>query len=402
MVGQWLRRSSNGSAIVFLHGVLSDGESCWLNENGSYWPELFKAEKQFEETGIYVFTYKTGFFSGTYRLGDVVDNLKEHFRLDGLLDKSQIIFVCHSMGGIVARKFIVERRSDLDKRNIEIGLFLIASPSLGSKYATWLSPLAKLLGHTQEDALRFSQTNSWLLDLDKEFVNLKESGDLRIEGKELVEDNFIIFKSFIRRQVVEPFSGAKYFGEQFKVPDSDHSSIAKPSSASSIQHRLLLKFLTDFLEPAEENGKLAGEKSSQIQRLSAGKANSVHGVSVEELSINDFAIGPIVKRYSAFNLARSYADCFDQFEARALIGKINDARQQANRGDDNTGQIRRGKLPDAGVVGLENFWLEVFEQAALHGPRMMASVLLSVDHPQLTEAAREERSELLLHLLRIE
>ncbi|MFZ5961782.1 esterase/lipase family protein [Thalassococcus sp. BH17M4-6] len=401
MVGQWLRRSKDGTAIVFIHGILSDGESCWQNKNGEYWPKLLEAEKQFEESGIYIFTYKTGLFSGTYRLGDVIDSLKEYFRLDALLDNSQIAFVCHSMGGIVARKFIVERKSDFENRNVELGLFLIASPSLGSNYANWLSPLARLFGHTQEDALRFAQTNSWLLDLDKEFINFKESGDIRIEGKELIEDNFIVFKGLIRRQVVEPFSGARYFGEPFKVPNSDHSSIAKPESAESIQHRLLLSFLNGFFKRVEVIENTIGGESAEVDGSSGSGSNAAIEACIDDFSVEDFPVGPIVKQYSAFNLARSYADCFDHFEARALIGKINEARRQASRDKVDVGQIRKGKLPDAGIVGLENFWLEVFEQAALHGPRMMASILLSVDHPQLSDAAKMERSELLRRLQRI-
>jgi hypothetical protein len=42
-----------------------------------------------------------------------VDALKEHMRLDGVLESNQIIFVCHSMGGIVVRKFVAERAAEL-------------------------------------------------------------------------------------------------------------------------------------------------------------------------------------------------------------------------------------------------------------------------------------------------
>ena len=98
--------------------------------------------------------------------------------------------LCHSMGGIVVRKFIVERAAELIGAGKEIDLFLVASPSLGSSYANWLSPLAQLIGHAQADALQFVRDNVWLQDLDKEFVNLKEGAKLKIKGKELIEDKF--------------------------------------------------------------------------------------------------------------------------------------------------------------------------------------------------------------------
>src|SRR5262245_2889860 len=104
MQGEWVREQKNGSSVVFVHGILSSGETCWRHKNGSYWPELLKNESGLDESGIYVFTYQTGVFSGNYRLSDAVDALKEHMRLDGLFDNRRIIFVCHSMGGIVVRK----------------------------------------------------------------------------------------------------------------------------------------------------------------------------------------------------------------------------------------------------------------------------------------------------------
>lgn len=252
MQGKWIRKLETNTSIIFVHGVLSSGEDCWRHKNGTYWPELLKSEPELELASIYVFTYQTGLFSGSYRLGDTVDALKENMRLDGVLRKDRLIFVCHSMGGIVVRKFILERSNELIDAGKEIGLFLVASPSLGSSYADWLSPLAQLFGHSQADALRFVRDNDWLSDLDKEFNNLKEAGKLSINGKELVEDKFVFLKKIWRKQVVEPFSGARYFGEPFKIPGSDHFSIAKPENNTTIQHRLLCQFIKDTLDTSTQ------------------------------------------------------------------------------------------------------------------------------------------------------
>jgi pimeloyl-ACP methyl ester carboxylesterase len=164
MQGIWIRKPSGPTTVVFIHGFLSDGESCWRHENGTYWPELLSKDETLPAIGVYVFTYKTDFFSGSYRLGDVVDSFKEHAYLDKIFDSQNVILVCHSMGGIVARKFITTRAADLIARGTNLAVFLLASPSLGSAYASWLRPLAKLLRHTQADALRFSQNNAWLAE----------------------------------------------------------------------------------------------------------------------------------------------------------------------------------------------------------------------------------------------
>jgi triacylglycerol esterase/lipase EstA (alpha/beta hydrolase family) len=105
MKGNWIRKPESNTSIVFVHGILSTGETCWRNVNGTFWPELLTSDAELKSVGVYVFTYETGIFSGSYRLGDAVDALKEFMRLDRVAESKYLIFVCHSMGGIVVRSF---------------------------------------------------------------------------------------------------------------------------------------------------------------------------------------------------------------------------------------------------------------------------------------------------------
>lgn len=216
MKGTWIREMGDVAspmAVVFLHGVLSSGDKCWRHENGTYWPELLTRHQSLANVGIYEFTYQTDFFSGSYSLGDIVTALKESLHLDDVNRARKIVFVAHSMGGIVARRYFVQNCDDLQESGAELGLFLIASPSLGSSYATWLSPLARFMGHAQGQALAFCKNNGWLNDLNSDFRNLLCRGKLVIHGWELVEDHFVVFKRLrLFKQVVTPVSGAIYFG----------------------------------------------------------------------------------------------------------------------------------------------------------------------------------------------
>lgn len=265
--GQWLRKSNNGLNVVFIHGINSSDE-CWRTKEGAYWPELLKAEGGLEEIGIYLFSYRTGFNTGSYSLGDIVDSLNEHIsNLDKVLDSDRVIFVCHSMGGIIARRFLVREESNLIEKGLKhIGLFLVASPSLGSEYANMLGLISAVLEHTQAEALKFSQNNVWLNDLDKDFINLKGANRLNIIGKELIEDISLKITRLLgsKKQIVKPFSGAKYFEDSYKVPGSDHITIAKPENKDAVQHRLLIEFIKDF----EKTCNLTATQASKIQDLS--------------------------------------------------------------------------------------------------------------------------------------
>src|SRR5436190_2102528 len=98
--------SESSATVVFLHGILSSGETCWRNENGAFWPKLLSQLEEVREVGIYVVSYETGLFSGTYSVSDVVDALDAQFELDEVSDSKILVLVCHSIGGIVGRDML--------------------------------------------------------------------------------------------------------------------------------------------------------------------------------------------------------------------------------------------------------------------------------------------------------
>jgi pimeloyl-ACP methyl ester carboxylesterase len=266
--GVWIRRPPADSAVVFVHGILSNGDTCWRSPN-SYWPDLLSNDNLMSEIGVYVFSYRSDAFSAGYSLGDAVEALNNYLRLDKILELKNIVFVCHSMGGIVVRQFLVTRQLSLTKNRTRIGLYLVASPSLGSEYANLVSALARVFGNSQAQALRFAQNNTWLNDLDRNFINLKESKSLFIHGKEIVEDQFFVFPTLFK-PVVAPFSGAKYFGDSLKIPYSDHWTIAAPVDGTALQHRILVEFISEFME-------LERSHNNEIRESPAGGQSQVRG-----------------------------------------------------------------------------------------------------------------------------
>ncbi|MCX7093349.1 MAG: alpha/beta fold hydrolase [Methylobacter sp.] len=255
--GKWEREPSSDTVVVFVHGINSSSTECWTNAStGSYWPTLLKEEPEIESVGIYVYSYETGFASGSYDLDNVVQNLKSSlFKLDNVAECKNIIFVCHSMGGIIARKLVLREQLEFFPQ-YKLGFFLLASPSLGSDYANHL--IIKLFGNAQALDLRSSADNHWLNDLDNQFFNLTKKLPEEIYGVELIEDKFIRVNRLeflnpilnrIFNPIVTTLSGHRYWEEPEKVSESDHISIAKPENKEATQHRLLIKFIINKIHP---------------------------------------------------------------------------------------------------------------------------------------------------------
>src|SRR5579862_867232 len=75
---QWFRYSNSDTAIVFVHGVLSDSRSCWLSSKPPshvYWPKLVASDDRFRDTAIYLGGYYTAVDATDYGIRPAGDEL---------------------------------------------------------------------------------------------------------------------------------------------------------------------------------------------------------------------------------------------------------------------------------------------------------------------------------------
>lgn len=254
----WYRYNDEDAVLVFVHGMLADTRGCWLHVDKTtqkpicYWPELIESDARFKSIGIYLGGYHTAVDSGDFPIQqcalEVYSYLKTRDFLDRrpVMDKKKITFVCHSMGGVVARYLLCEHRDAFKDK--QVGIVLIASPSYGSQLARSLDEVIYLYNHMQGKQLNWGSET--LKDLDQRFKNLKESGRIpNLCGVEFFENSFVIrwkwLPCFARTKVVTEESAARYFGYAKQVGGSDHNSICKPKSKADRVHQYLLEFLHD-------------------------------------------------------------------------------------------------------------------------------------------------------------
>jgi pimeloyl-ACP methyl ester carboxylesterase len=237
-----IRDRGQKHCIIFIHGVLSNSEKGWTSKTGIHWPTLICEEPEFDYFDIFSYNYTSDIWSRGYRMDDAAQLLQDYLVSTAFDRYETLVFVCHSMGGIIARRCIV--RSERELTGKKVGLLLVASPSMGSDYANYMAPVSKLFGHTQGQALSSIETNQWLQSLDSDFISVKERAQITVIGKELIEHRLLGSKKWIGlKQVVTYYSANRYFGDPLKIPESDHITIAKPESKESPQHMALCNFL---------------------------------------------------------------------------------------------------------------------------------------------------------------
>jgi len=96
-------------------------------------------------------------------------------------------------------------------------------------------------------------------------------------------------------------------------------------------------------------------------------------------------------------LIEAFASLIRAQESRLVVAEANAFRKEANPDTNFIIPLHRVLSPD--TVSAYDFWMDVFDQARLQGPRMLAALLKVVPDDQFPQKARDAR-EKLLRLLR--
>ncbi len=133
-------------AIIFIHGVMGDAKTTFKSDSNILsWPEMLAIDPTLgAKLRVLSLAYQSGPLQQTSNIHEIATRLSSRIIDKGVFKHaSKVIFITHSMGGLVARHILLQINRDRPEDYAKIaGLFFLATPSGGSEVAkltTWMS-----------------------------------------------------------------------------------------------------------------------------------------------------------------------------------------------------------------------------------------------------------------------
>lgn len=169
------------NVIVFIHGVMGSSTSTWLNtKTGAYFPEMLQTDKDFRDNySIYVLEYHSPRFTTAATINEIATRELQRLKDDGVLSgERRVFFVTHSMGGLIAKRMLVEMNrpnpEELEHLDRVKCVIFLSTPALGAPIADYVSFVTL---NPQLSDLRPADFNTFLQALEDDWQNLLRDRD---------------------------------------------------------------------------------------------------------------------------------------------------------------------------------------------------------------------------------
>jgi pimeloyl-ACP methyl ester carboxylesterase len=219
--------------IIFVHGIFGKPDDTWRANSNTYWPTLLSQDAEFPKADVFVASYPSPFFGNKMNVSEMASLLEAELEAAHIDKKyKEILFVCHSLGGIIVQQMLLDYR-DVYVPKTKL-IYFFATPMYGSFVANFAhvwneDPMLRDL--FKGDGSQFTGTlaQSWRAG---KFNSIHR---FCAYEKQPTPDRAGV--------IVVTEESATYLCDSaiptHGVPDSNHISIVKPLNITSYPHVLL-------------------------------------------------------------------------------------------------------------------------------------------------------------------
>ena len=241
-------------AIVFIHGVFGS-DSSWESGSGrKFLPEMLATDPSLaSKADIFLFEFKTPKLQKSQSVPYIAQNLMEDLRSNQVWSAhTQVVFVAHSMGGIIARQ---ELALDLNHAPQVAGMVFYAVPTDGAAISRLASQISR---NTQLNDLLPLENNDYLQSLVFDWSNNNVLKNIRTACAFETEDT----PPGIR--VVDQSSATALCTERFPL-NYDHIEIVKPLNVDDPRYTRMAERVNEMLGPAQANQAFSSVRFPRYQ-----------------------------------------------------------------------------------------------------------------------------------------
>jgi pimeloyl-ACP methyl ester carboxylesterase len=255
--------------VLFVHGLGGDPVGTWCykgrEDDGYFWPRWLAEDMK--GLAVYSLGYpadKASWGSG-WPIAEAAAAALERLMSNRALQASgdtPIVFVCHSLGGLIVKKLVLtadrDRGQDTQKGKFLDrirGVVFLATPHGGSIMATIPSQLQWFVSDSMRD---LKANDTALLDLSNSYRNCIADNCARIRHRVFYE-KLGMFK--VAKAVVPMSADPGIAGVRPVAVDRDHSAICKPLDRDDPVYEGTLAFLEEdaLAPPSPTQGENIGE-----------------------------------------------------------------------------------------------------------------------------------------------
>ncbi|UST93780.1 alpha/beta fold hydrolase [Pseudomonas siliginis] len=237
------RAIDSQQVIIFVHGLSGSAAGTW----GAMLKTLSESA-ELSHIAYDCYAYPTALWrvplmrkmSGVQEISSGLQSF-----LEAKYSDKQIIIVAHSLGGIVARHFILEAVKEGRSHKV-LGLLLYASPLSGAGLAS----IAKAFSFGHAHLKQLCKDTDFLNTLNLDWVKLKVEAGLKVLNLIAGGD------AIVSRESAAPYIGSDNVRTLIEY---GHINVTKPESTEDIRFVFLKNFVKNFCPVAVSNGPTVPE-----------------------------------------------------------------------------------------------------------------------------------------------
>lgn len=235
----WVKRSSPNEkvAVVFVHGLFGDTDGTWTNPNGQSFFKLLEAAPGIgRQIDIFAFGFTSNALkSGSLDIREAANMLEQSLQYNGVWDYSTVVFVGHSMGGLIIMREIIDNPAHRDKVPLMV---FYAVPQEGSQ----ITAIA-------QHVVRNPAVKQMLMADQNDFLKLLSDEWGRVPNQDKPTILCAYETAPLDGVMIVPWSSATRFcdGVPAAIEGTDHSTIVKPDRPSHPSMVVLVNGLTKYV-----------------------------------------------------------------------------------------------------------------------------------------------------------